>query len=573
VALLVAVAVFSHAGELTVKDGETIAFLGDSITAGGAAHGNYCRLVIHGLKTKGIRTTGVFAGIPGNKSSDMLLRLGQVLKQKPDHLFLSAGVNDIWHGAVDVRIGVFKPPHEGMGVDLEHYKIYMSQILDRCEEAGVKVILSTITPIKEDPEFKLNKIARQYNAFLYEQAKNRRLRVARLHEELFARIAELNAEQGGAGNRNVLTSDGVHPTGSGHQAMAKGILRAMGLSDTDLEAVEKEWNNSPKVLIVGDRRVNAGSRGGGWVNMVLDGLNAGRPMVTASRVSDRKTLPLGQLLSKLDAAIDKDRTKYMLLVPPLGDAQARTALDDYKKTLWTVIEVAKKNGLKLVVTTIPMVDGGSEAEANVALRPYNSAIRQLCAKNKVVLADVAADMTDYYKATPGSKLTVGDDRLNHTGGKMLAECVLEKFGEADESISSLREIWDKGGSYTFKYGGMVNFSVPLSDDGKKALQEISGRFHRLGSSKFLEMGVFLLLEGDDKENEKRIAYFDKNWLATDDSGEGKSERMWPASAAQKLAIAEYTAKHEIDRAEFYKRAYKVGMYVMRKENPLGRGSY
>ena len=89
VSLLLAFPVFAVRGEepvvgkLLVQDGESIAFLGDSITAGGEEHGGYCRLVIHGLKTKGIRTRGIYAGVPGNKSSDMLLRLDSILRQKP----------------------------------------------------------------------------------------------------------------------------------------------------------------------------------------------------------------------------------------------------------------------------------------------------------------------------------------------------------------------------------------------------------------------------------------------------------------------------------------------------------
>jgi len=571
--LLVAAASVAYGGEIVVKNGETIAFLGDSITAGGAAHGNYCRLVIHGLKSKGIRTTGVFAGVPGNKSSDMLLRLDGVLKQKPDHLFLACGVNDIWHGAVDVRIGVFKPPHEGMGVDLEHYKIYVSQILDRCGKAGVKVILSTITPIKEDPEFKLNRISEKYNAFLYEEAESRELPIARLNEEMFARIAEIHAKDAAAGRGNVLTSDGVHPTTPGHQVMAKGILRAMGFSEEELHALGKEWSSSPKILIVGDRRVHAGSRDGGWVNMVLDGMNSGREMVTASRVADKNTLPLRKLIPNLAAAIENGRTRHMLLVPPLGDARDRTPIDEYKRSLQSVAEFAAQHGLKLVIATIPILDGGVDEEANVALRPYNSAIREICEQKKVPLADIAAAMNDYYEQNPGSRLTVGDERLNHTGGTLLAEAVLERFGLNGGSLSALRAIWDQTGSYTFKYSCMVNFSLPLSDAGRKSLEEVAERYHKLSSDKFLEMGVFLLLHDDHRKNGQRIAYFDGKWLGLEGAGQAESGRMWPASADEARAIAEYTAEHEIDRAEFYRRAYKVGMYVIRKEDPLGRGKY
>lgn len=86
----------AEAGVL-IRNGDSVAFLGDSITAAGASYGNYCRLVVHGLKTKGIVVTPVLAGVPGNTSEHMLARLDRdVLSKKPDWVFLAAGVNDIW---------------------------------------------------------------------------------------------------------------------------------------------------------------------------------------------------------------------------------------------------------------------------------------------------------------------------------------------------------------------------------------------------------------------------------------------------------------------------------------------
>ena len=121
---------------ILVKDGETLAFLGDSITAAGARHGRYCRLVVHGLKTKNILVEPVLAGISGNTSEHMLERLEQsVLRHKPDWVVLAAGVNDIWHGDPMVKIGVFQPK-SGMGVKLDDYKKNVTAIVDRCSSAG-----------------------------------------------------------------------------------------------------------------------------------------------------------------------------------------------------------------------------------------------------------------------------------------------------------------------------------------------------------------------------------------------------------------------------------------------------
>ena len=63
--------------DLPVKSGEKIAFLGDSITAGGMGSPmGYCKLVISGLEANGITTTPIGAGVSGHKSNQMLERLG-----------------------------------------------------------------------------------------------------------------------------------------------------------------------------------------------------------------------------------------------------------------------------------------------------------------------------------------------------------------------------------------------------------------------------------------------------------------------------------------------------------------
>ena len=154
---------YAEESQVIIKDGDKVAYLGDSITAAGANYGGYCRLVVHGLKAKGIIVEPVFAGVPGNTSEHMLGRLEQsVLQHKPDWVVLAAGVNDIWHGDPTVKIGVFQPK-PGMGVKLDAYRKNVSAIVDRCKDSGAKVILTTITPIREDPEFKLNITARKYN--------------------------------------------------------------------------------------------------------------------------------------------------------------------------------------------------------------------------------------------------------------------------------------------------------------------------------------------------------------------------------------------------------------------------
>lgn len=131
---------YAEESQVVINDGDKVVFFGDSITAAGANYNGYCRLVVHGLKAKGIIVKPVLAGVPGNTSEHMLGRLEQsVLRHRPDWVVLAAGVNDIWHGDPTVKIGVFQP-QPGMGVKLDGYKKNVSAIVDRCKDSGAKVI-------------------------------------------------------------------------------------------------------------------------------------------------------------------------------------------------------------------------------------------------------------------------------------------------------------------------------------------------------------------------------------------------------------------------------------------------
>ena len=67
--------IVSAEAEPLIKDGQKLAFLGDSITqAGWGNPQGYVRLVVAGLATNGIKVSAVPAGIGGHKSNQMLER-------------------------------------------------------------------------------------------------------------------------------------------------------------------------------------------------------------------------------------------------------------------------------------------------------------------------------------------------------------------------------------------------------------------------------------------------------------------------------------------------------------------
>ncbi|HEX8833289.1 MAG TPA: SGNH/GDSL hydrolase family protein, partial [Abditibacteriaceae bacterium] len=215
--------------EILVKPGESIAFLGDSITQFGAqSPGGYVRLVESGLASQGVKVTVIPAGLSGNKSNDMLARLEKdVLSKKPTWMALSVGVNDVMHGA--------------RGVELEPYKTNVTAILDQAQQAGVKVIILTATQIGLPVTNPENVKLAAYNDFLRETAKARNLPIADLNA---AMVAEQTAFEK-AGIKRALTGDGVHMNLYGNLVMARGVLATLGLDNAQLAAVQAKWNEMP----------------------------------------------------------------------------------------------------------------------------------------------------------------------------------------------------------------------------------------------------------------------------------------------------------------------------------------
>jgi lysophospholipase L1-like esterase len=214
-----------EAASIPLKNGQKIGFMGDSITQAGAEPQGYVTLVIRGLEANGIQVSSIAAGIGGHKSNQMLERLDRdVLSKKPDWMTLSCGVNDVWHGA--------------NGIPLEPYKKNITEIVEKCQAAGVKVMILTSTMIGEDAPNSNNQKLAAYNAFLRDLAKKKKCRLADLNADMQAAIAKAGPDHKG----NLLTSDGVHMNPEGNRMMATGVLKAFGLSAQQLKKAQDSWS-------------------------------------------------------------------------------------------------------------------------------------------------------------------------------------------------------------------------------------------------------------------------------------------------------------------------------------------
>lgn len=233
VVLAALTAVGSVSAAPILKDGDTLAFLGDSITQFGQApanHSGYVNLIIRALDAEGVRVKPVKAGISGHKSNDMLARLDRdVLSKRPQVMTLSCGVNDVWH------------QDNGRGVQLEDYKRNITAILDKCAASNCTVVVLTATMFERgaDPAKDVHNIKlAPYNAFLREEAKRRGLPLADLNQAMWdGHAADAKARY---------TRDSVHMAEAGDRLMAEGVLKALGVcecrfADIAYNAWEPVW--------------------------------------------------------------------------------------------------------------------------------------------------------------------------------------------------------------------------------------------------------------------------------------------------------------------------------------------
>ncbi len=216
--------------EILIKNGDRVAFLGDSITNFGNRPYGYVQLVMDGLKRNGVNATAIPAGISGNKSNDMLRRLDRdVIRKKATVMLLSCGVNDVGHGK--------------RGVELPDYKKNITAILDKAKAAGIRVVILTPTLCGEQhPDSANNKKLKLYCDFLQQIAAERKIPVADLYTKMYKIASKLKHIKG-----NKLTIDNLHMNGYGNQMMAEGVLETLGIPAAKIQEYKKDWNKLPSM--------------------------------------------------------------------------------------------------------------------------------------------------------------------------------------------------------------------------------------------------------------------------------------------------------------------------------------
>lgn len=212
-------AVSSVLAEFALKDGDTVVFLGDSITAAR----RYDRIIENYtlLRFPQRRVKFFNAGRGGDTMTGALDRLQrEVFDRGATVLTVAFGVNDIgW----------------GMKADAEHKAAYLEALrtlIGRCKEHGVRVFMCSAAITNEDPDKAEKGFLQQMCDEGLEVAKGlgaETIDVQRWMRKVQRRVLEVNGKQKeGAKPTTLHVEDGVHLNDLGQLAMAVAILKGLG---------------------------------------------------------------------------------------------------------------------------------------------------------------------------------------------------------------------------------------------------------------------------------------------------------------------------------------------------------
>ena len=206
-----------------------VIFLGDSITQAAESEegeGTYKGFITSLRENVSQEVELINKGIGGNKVSDLLLRYNDdVLKLKPNIVFIYIGINDVWHKY-----------DWGTGSDIDIYEKGLRKIITDIKAVGAKIILCTPTVIGENNgEFKLNNnfkdidtmeiMNKDLDAFsdvvrnLSSEFNTDLLDLRKKFKEYISENNDQNMPKG------VLTSDGVHLNNEGNKLIADAMIK------------------------------------------------------------------------------------------------------------------------------------------------------------------------------------------------------------------------------------------------------------------------------------------------------------------------------------------------------------
>lgn len=180
-----------------------IAFAGDSITAGASSTGWRRAYRDQVLKLLGARMsqTHISAGVGGDRSDQLLVRIPGILAQNPDLVFVMIGTNDA-----------------GQGISVENYQSNITAIVGATYGEGKEVVIGLVPPRAAGGP--VMGLTYNYNMWLRQWCDSKKIPCADTFTALVDPETGLMAPQYDSG-------DGAHPNNTGHMALAIAVAKVL----------------------------------------------------------------------------------------------------------------------------------------------------------------------------------------------------------------------------------------------------------------------------------------------------------------------------------------------------------
>ena len=327
-ALAILTAARPASADYAIRDGDTVVFLGDSITAArqyGKVVEQYTLLRFPDRKVRFVN-----AGKGGETMKGALARLDDaVFGQGATLVTVAYGVNDIGWGAK---------------ADDEHKRQYLdavAELVDRCQKRGVRVFVCSAAITAEDPD-------KAEQGFLQRMcdegmALARSKGAGAIDVQRYMRQVQRRGLAARPKPARLHVDDGIHLNDLGQMAMACAILKGLGapaeVSAATVDASKGSVTAAKGCTITDVRRTDGG--------------------VSFTRLDERLPLNLAPLwmLDGLYVPISDDLNRYMLTVT--GLTSGRYTIDAGGRPLgaWEAAELAK--GINIASATAdPWAPGG-----------------------------------------------------------------------------------------------------------------------------------------------------------------------------------------------------------------------
>lgn len=251
--------------DFALKDGDTVVFLGDSITAAR----RYDRIIENYtlLRFPARRVKFFNAGKGGDTMTGALERLqSEVFDRKATVLTVAFGVNDIgW----------------GMKADAEHKAAYLNSLrtlIRRCKEHNVRVFICSPAITSEDPDKAEAGFLQQMcdeGLALAKSLGAETIDIQRSMRKVQRHVLALNARQKDTAKHTKLhVEDGVHLNELGQLAMAVAILKGLG-APADVSAARIDAATLKSTNVTGCTITNIKAADGG---VEFDRIDEGYPL-------------------------------------------------------------------------------------------------------------------------------------------------------------------------------------------------------------------------------------------------------------------------------------------------------